>query len=438
MTYQFIMPNKPVLQVALDVMNLHRALQIAEEAVEGGVEWIEAGTPLIKSEGLEAVRELKKIFPSHVIVADMKTMDVGTIEVEMASKAGADVVCIMGVADDATILEAVATAKRYGAKIMVDLLRTADPVSRAKEVEKFGADYVCLHVGVDQQMKKVDSLEDVRNVALSVNVPVAAAGGLNSETAPSVVDAGASIVIAGSAITKSPDVTNAAKVMKKAISELKSQPSELFKKYGQTELKEAFSKVSTPNIADAMHTKGAMKGILPRINHGTKMVGRAITVRTLDGDWAKPVEAIDKCEEGGVIVIDACGGQIAIWGELASWSSKKKGIAGAVIDGAARDIDDILEMDFPVFSRHIAPNAGEPKGHGEIGCEINCGEQVVRTGDWIVGDESGVVVVPKEQAVEIANRAMDVHERENRIREEIKRGSTLSKVLKLEKWEKVG
>lgn len=432
------MPDKPILQVALDVMNLHRAVQIAKEAVEGGVDWLEAGTPLIKSEGLECVRELKKAFPSHIIVADMKTMDVGTIEVEMASKAGADVTCIMGMADDATIIEAVKAGRRYGSKIMVDLLQSPDPVSRAKDVEKFGADYICLHVGVDQQMRKVESLEDVRKVAESVSIPVAAAGGLNSETAPKVVDAGASIVIAGSAIIKSPDVTGAARIMKEAISEGKIVPSELFQKYGQEELLEAFLKVSTPNIADAMHTKGAMKGILPRINHGTKMVGRAVTVRTIDGDWAKPVEAIDKCEKGGVIVIDACGGRIAIWGELASWSCKKKGIAGVVIDGAARDIDDILEMDFPVFSRHVAPNAGEPKGHGEIECEITCGEQIVRTGDWIVGDESGVVVVPQEIAVEVANRALDVHERENRIREEIKRGSTLSKILKLEKWEKVG
>jgi 3-hexulose-6-phosphate synthase/6-phospho-3-hexuloisomerase len=84
------------------------------------------------------------------------------------------------------------------------------------------------------------------------------------------------------------------------------------------------------------------------------------------------------------------------------------------------------------------PNAGEPKGHGEIGVEIVCCGQSVRTGDWIIGDASGVVVVPQEEAVEIANRAIDIMERENRLREEIKRGSTLSKVLELEKWEKVG
>ncbi len=79
------MPDEPILQVALDVVNLHRALQIAAEAAIGGCDWLEAGTPLIKSEGLKSIRQLKKSFPSHTIVADMKTMDVGTVEVEIAS-----------------------------------------------------------------------------------------------------------------------------------------------------------------------------------------------------------------------------------------------------------------------------------------------------------------------------------------------------------------
>jgi 3-hexulose-6-phosphate synthase/6-phospho-3-hexuloisomerase len=194
-------------------------------------------------------------------------------------------------------------------------------------------------------------------------------------------------------------------------------------------------KVSTPNLADAMHKKGAMVGIRP-VRNGFKMVGRAITVRTADGDWAKPVEAIDRAGKDDVIVINSDSGHIAVWGELATWSCKMNEVAGVVIDGAVRDVDDIKEMDVPVFSRYIVPNAGEPKGFGEIGAEIICGGMTVRDGDWIIGDDSGVVVVPQERAVEVANRAIDVHERENRLREEIQRGSTLSKVLELQKWEK--
>lgn len=429
--------DKPILQVALDVINLHRALQIAKEAVEGGVDWIEAGTPLIKSEGMKCLRELKKLYPSHTLVADMKTMDVGKVEVEMASKAGADVICILGAANKGTIEESIKAAQRYGSKVMVDLINVEDKLKGAKEVEKLGADFLCLHVGVDQQMAGRTPLEDVTKVVEAVRIPVAAAGGLNSETAGIIAKAGVSIVIVGSAIVKSPKVSDATATIKKAMLDESVLQSEWFHKFSEEELYEAFFKASTPNIADAMHTKGMMIDIIPRIKHKTKMVGKALTVRTIDGDWAKPVEAIDKAGKGDVIVIDAGGGHIAVWGELASWSCKTKGINGVVIDGTARDIDDILDMEFPVFSRYIAPNAGEPKGHGEIGAEITCGNQEVRTGDWIIGDESGVAVVPKEIAVEVVNRALDVREKENRLREEIKRGSTLSEVLDLEKWEKV-
>ena len=147
---------------------------------------------------------------------------------------------------------------------------------------------------------------------------------------------------------------------------------------------------------------------------------------------------ISFAQEGDVIVIDACSGESAVWGELASWSCMSKGVRGVVVDGAVRDIDSIIGMKFPCFSRYVAPNAGEPKGYGGIGEEIMCGGVRVRAGDWVIGDESGVAVVPQENAVEVANRAVDIMEREERLREEIKKGGTLSSILKLEKWEKVG
>jgi 3-hexulose-6-phosphate synthase/6-phospho-3-hexuloisomerase len=430
------MADKVITQVALDVVDGHRAIQIAREAIEGGIDWLEAGTALIKSEGMEIVRQLRHTFPQHDIVADMKTMDVGGVEVEIASKSGATIVCVMGVSEDQTITEALKSASQYGSKIMVDLLGVKDKPTRAKEMEELGADYVCVHVSIDEQMVGGNPLKELKAVAKAVQIPVAAAGGLNSETAPLAVKSGASIIIVGGAIIKARDVEKAARAVVKSLKDMKPVSSELYKKYDEDKLRLAFSKVSTPNIADAMHKKGSMHGLHPILNRNRKMIGQAVTVRTTDGDWAKPIEAIDKAKKGDVIVIDAGSGQIAVWGELASWSCKKKGVEGVVIDGAIRDVDAILDMDFPAFARSKRSAAGEPKGHGEIGCEIVCGGQTVQPGDWIVGDETGLVVIPKKHAVETANRALDVMERENRIREEIQRGSTLSKVLNVEKWEK--
>jgi 3-hexulose-6-phosphate synthase/6-phospho-3-hexuloisomerase len=426
---------RPILQVALDISNKHRAIQFAKECVKGGTDWIEVGTPLIKSEGMDIIRNLRDIFPNKIIVADMKTIDTGAFETEMAAKAGADIAVILAAADDSTIQDAIKSARKYGIKIMIDLIGVKNKIDRIKELEKLGIDYICIHIGIDEQMTGKKPLEILKDTVKNTKIPIAVAGGINSETAVELVKAGASIIIVGGSVTKAKNVVQATKNIKKAITEKKVVKTDLFKKYDKTQLKKAFSLVSTPNISDAMHKTGAMIDIKP-VKSGFHIVGKALTVRTIDGDWAKPVEAIDKANEETVIVIDVNGGKTAIWGELATNSAKRKGITGVVIDGAIRDLDDILEMDFPVFSRYVSPNAGEPKGLGEIGSEINCGGQIVRNGDWVIGDDSGVVVVPQEIAQEIANRALDVKEQENRIREEINRGSSLGAVIQVKKWEK--
>src|SRR5688572_31072163 len=113
---------EPVLQLALDFLELSRALKAAGEAVKGGVQWIEAGTPLIKSEGLEAIRALRREFPKAYLIADTKTLDAGRTEFEAAAKAGANcaTVCVSG--SDATILECVEAGRNYGIDVGVDLL----------------------------------------------------------------------------------------------------------------------------------------------------------------------------------------------------------------------------------------------------------------------------------------------------------------------------
>jgi 3-hexulose-6-phosphate synthase/6-phospho-3-hexuloisomerase len=423
-----------ILQVALDLLDLDRALQIAREAVDGGAEWIEAGTPLIKSEGMQAIRSLREHFPGSVIVADMKVADTGTLEVEMAAKAGANIICILADADDSVITESIRAAQLYGVRIMADLINVNDPVSRAKHLESLGVHIICAHVGIDQQMTGKDSVELLITLSGQIRVPLAVAGGIDADRAGDAVRCGAEIVIVGGNIVRSADVTGSTKKIR---SGMDAPARELPKKKSTDE--DTFAlllQVSAPNITDAMHRKGAMTGILS-ICGNVKLVGRAVTVQTFAGDWAKPVEAIDVANKGDVLVINNDGGtHVAPWGELATLSCVKKGIAGVVIDGAVRDVDDIRAMKYPLFAKAIVPNAGEPKGLGEINAEIQCCGQYVRPGDWIVGDESGVVVIPAERAYEIARRALEVRKNEERIREEIQRGSTLSEVTQLIKWEK--
>ncbi|HOV22345.1 MAG TPA: DUF561 domain-containing protein [bacterium] len=430
------MDKFPVIQVALDFTELKRAIKVAQEVVKGGIDWIEVGTPLIKSTGVEAIRQIKKEFPNKKIIADMKIMDAGRLESEIAFKSGADIVVVLGNASDQTIKECVSAGENYGGKVMVDLMEESANLKRAKEVEKLGVDYISVHTPIDEQMTGNISFDIVKDIAKNIKIPVAVAGGLNSENISDAIKSGASILIVGGAITKSENVENEVKKLKEAVKKLKKIPSLYYKRVKKGNIREVLLKVSTDNISDALHRGGWLKDISPVLGRQFKMAGKAITVRTFPGDWAKPVEAIDISEKGDVIVIDAGGVSPAVWGELATSSAKVKGVSGVVIYGYIRDVEEIIEMNFPSFAVGITPQAGEPKGFGEINVPIKIGGQVVKPGDWIVGDIDGVVVIPEEKVVEITNRAMDVFERENRIRKEIKDGSTLSSVAELLRWEK--
>ena len=426
---------KPVLQVALDFVDMSRAMKCAEEAVKGGADWIEAGTPLIKSEGLDAVRELRKRFPKKTIVADMKIMDAGRTEVEIAAKAGADVVCVLGAASDSTIKECVEAGRNYGAKIQADLISVKDAAKRAREIEKLGVDYIGIHCAIDDQMVAKNPFEELKEISKKIKVPIAVAGGINSETAPEAIKAGADIVVVGGAINKAKDAQKAASDIKRSITTLKKVKTDLFKRGSEKDIEKILKKVSTANISDAMHRSGELKGLQP-ITPGVKIVGRALTVRTYPGDWAKTVQAVDASEPGQVIVIDAGSVGPAVWGELATHGAVQKKIAGVIINGAIRDVAEIKKLGFPAFAKLVTPTAGEPKGFGEIGVPVTVGGTKVFSGDYIVADDDGVICIPAQKAAEVANRAMSVMEMENRLRGEIDKGSTLAKVVDLLKWEK--
>ncbi len=214
--------NNAKLQVALDLRDMDEAIRIAKKSVAGGVDWLECGTPLVKSVGLDIVRKLRELFPHKTIVCDLKTMDTGFMESEMAYMAGADIVCILGIAPDTTIIDAVGCGKKFGIKIHADLIGVSNPIERAIELEKLGVDYIGLHIGIDTQLRS--GFDKVPYPVLtklkeSVKIPVAVAGGLNAETIPKAVACGADVLIVGGAITRSANPEEATLRLKKIISD---------------------------------------------------------------------------------------------------------------------------------------------------------------------------------------------------------------------------
>jgi 3-hexulose-6-phosphate synthase/6-phospho-3-hexuloisomerase len=190
---------QPIVQVSLDLPTIKDAMPVAEIAVRAGVDWLEAGTPLILGEGMHAVRALREAFPHHPIVADLKTMDAGYLEAEMMFKAGATHVVVMGVAHPGTIMGAVRAAKDFGGKVMGDVMVHPDKPACARMMQDLGIDYIIVHTGLDERNteKGKHPFDDLEAVVAAVDIPVQAVGGLSIEQAIECPKRGASLVVIG-------------------------------------------------------------------------------------------------------------------------------------------------------------------------------------------------------------------------------------------------
>jgi 3-hexulose-6-phosphate synthase len=204
------------LQVAMDLLTVEDALELAGKVAEY-VDIIELGTPLIKSAGLAAVTAVKGAHPDKTVFADMKTMDAGELEADIAFKAGADLVSVLGSADDSTIAGAVKAAQAHNKGIVVDLIGVADKVSRAKEARALGAKFVEFHAGLDEQAQPGYDLNGLLNAGEEARVPFSVAGGVNLSTINAVQRAGADVAVAGSAIYSAADPALAAKELRASI-----------------------------------------------------------------------------------------------------------------------------------------------------------------------------------------------------------------------------
>jgi 3-hexulose-6-phosphate synthase len=199
---------KTIVQISLDITNIPEALETARLAMRAGVDWLEAGTPLIIAEGMHGVRALRAEFPQMPIVADLKTMDGGWLEAEMMAQAGATHVVVMERAHPETIKMVVKAGKDMGIKVMGDNLAAKDMVAAARRLEDFGCDFVIHHVGYDERRglaaagKPYPSpLDQLREVVAAVCVPVQAVGGLSLEQAMRTPEYGAPLVVLGAPLT---------------------------------------------------------------------------------------------------------------------------------------------------------------------------------------------------------------------------------------------
>ncbi len=199
--------RKVYTQVSLDITNIPEALEMAAGAVRAGIDWIEAGTPLILGEGLRAVKALRERFPDHPIVADLKTMDGAGLEAEMMLQAGATHVVVMSQAHWASVKEMIKMARSFDAEVMADVLNAPDKPAAAKQMQDLGADWIIVHTGYDERryVEGVSPLDDLPGVLEAVDIPVQAVGGLSIEQSVETVRMGASSLVIGAPLAIQPD-----------------------------------------------------------------------------------------------------------------------------------------------------------------------------------------------------------------------------------------
>jgi len=202
---------RPLIQLALDSLDVNQTLRLASLAANY-VDIFEIGTPCIKHNGVSLVRELKKRFPSKLILVDLKTMDAGEYEATPFYAAGADICTVLGVSGLPTIAGVIKAANAHNAEVQVDLINVPDKVSCARESAKLGAQIIGVHTGLDAQAAGQTPFADLSAISkLGLPVRISVAGGIKQATVQQVARAGANIVVVGAAIYGAASPADAAK-----------------------------------------------------------------------------------------------------------------------------------------------------------------------------------------------------------------------------------
>lgn len=205
-----------LLQVALDCLHTNEALKLAA-STQQYVDIIEAGTPLIKSNGIRVVETLKKSFQRKQIFADLKIMDAGALEAKMAFEAGADMISVCAQASVETISEAVEETRRRNKKVVIDLIGSRDWLLSSKEIAHLSPDFFCIHTGLDEQLRGKKPFGVLESFVRKINLPYCIAGGIRPEDIPLIMPFKPSIIIVGGYITGAEKPREAAKAMREAI-----------------------------------------------------------------------------------------------------------------------------------------------------------------------------------------------------------------------------
>lgn len=197
-----------------------------------------------------------------------------------------------------------------------------------------------------------------------------------------------------------------------------------------TDMLVAWRDIAPAVASDCMNRTQAMGATIKRLSGALPIVGQARTVAAMVGDCGSICELIDLMDAGDIIVIDAQGCEdTAVWGAMMTEAALYRGLAGAVINGAVRDIADIRKRQFPIYARAAVPRGPHHGFGGTIDCAIGFAGAVVKPGDIVIGDDDGIAVVPLDQADDILRRAQDHVAQEEDLLRRIRAGASIPELF---------
>ena len=203
----------PYVQIALDMPDIDALKKVVSQLPKSDRILFEVGTPLVKRYGMEVIREIRKFAKDAFVIADLKTLDVGQVEVDLAFNETADAVVVSGLASSSTINKFIYESKRFGIYSSVDMMEVNDPLGVLKGLDD-PPDIVILHRGIDEESKgktRWQVIQDIKNELPGKKILFSVAGGIREETAKEALKKGADILIVGRYITQSKDVEKAAR-----------------------------------------------------------------------------------------------------------------------------------------------------------------------------------------------------------------------------------
>ena len=211
------------LQIAVDLLSQEQTVALADQ-IHDVIDIFEVGTPVIVRDGMRPVRLIKERHPALTVLADIKIIDGGYLECADACKAGADIVTVLAIADNATICGVIDAARQYRRKVMADLIRVENIAQRSRELLALGVDYLCVHTAVDVQSQGRTPLNDLATLVSAIPPQHAAvAGGISGDTLAKSLSMQPAIVAMGGALCSAPDVRAAVIDMQQRIMRLKGK-----------------------------------------------------------------------------------------------------------------------------------------------------------------------------------------------------------------------